>query len=77
MHTAKNKTAVQLFARMTEVEKIKVRHATNMDRVEHLRQNYFRSDGISEAEMQKVKIMVDAAFAENSKSNVFGRTWMF
>jgi hypothetical protein len=77
MQEATQKTADQLIARMTEVEKCIVRGATNNDRLEYLRLAHFHSDRISEADMLEVKAKLDAAYVEAGKSTVFGLTWKF
>lgn len=77
MQTATPKTAELLIGRMTEVEKCVVRNATNPDRLEYLRQTAFAYDMISPVEMEKVKAKLDAKYAEDSKSDQFGCTWLF
>lgn len=76
LHTATPKTPTQLISRLTEVERGQIR-AANDDRLEYLRQTEFASDMISEPDMQTVRAVLRAEFAEASKTMTFGRTWNF
>ncbi len=62
LHTATPKTAEQLIARLSTVERILIRGASTPDRLEYLRQVDFQTDNISEADMLEVKRLVDEQF---------------
>lgn len=69
-----NPTAERFIGRMSESEKISVRHA-NDDRLEYLRQTSFIVDRLSETEMKRARGILHADFVKASEGLEFGRTW--
>lgn len=65
-----------LLARLTEVEKISLRRASE-DRLHWLFHNQYFAELKSEADLQKVQADLNATYAVKSQSNEFGRTWAF
>jgi hypothetical protein len=67
----RQKTAAELVARLSTVERIIIRAAETPDRLEYLRQVDFRADDVSEADMLEVKRIVDEQFRIRSAELVF------
>lgn len=74
LHLAQPKTAEQLIARLTEVEKSRIRDA-NPDRLEYLRHVTHRVDNVSEIVMGIVQRALIKAYQDMSAELTFGRTW--
>jgi hypothetical protein len=69
------------FSRLSEVEKARIRGA-NEDRLDFLFRTVHRpeligSDKVARATFDKACAMIEAAYAEASASDKFGRTWAF
>lgn len=76
------KTAVLFVARLTEVEKCIIRAAATIDRLDWLFHAQYRRELVgSDAEARKIFdeaiASIKATYIENSRFNVFGRTWSF
>lgn len=76
------KSATLFIARLTEVEKSRIRGAINEDRLDWIFQNKHAielagSDKIKRATFDEAVKLVNEAYTLNSQSNVFGRTWAF
>ena len=76
------KTAALFVARLTEVEKCVIRAAATIDRNDWLFHAHYRRELVgSDVEARKIFdeaiASIKATYIENSKSNVFGRTWGF
>lgn len=75
-------TAIRLFNRLTEVEKMGIRGASP-DRIAHLAYTAFGSDLplMSNAErlviVTETKALCELEFAAGSAENGFGKTWKF
>jgi division protein CdvB (Snf7/Vps24/ESCRT-III family) len=67
----RQKTAAELVARLSTIERIIIRAAETSDRLEYLRQVDFRTDNVSEADMLEVKRIVDEQFRIRSAELVF------
>lgn len=77
MQEAIIKNADQMIARMTEVEKIRVRGATP-EALEYMRISQFLSDGPSHGTMTKVKARLDAEYTTAFDAKWWDtQTWMF
>lgn len=74
LHLAQPKTADQLLARLTEVEKTRIRSA-NPDRLEYLRLVTHLVDNISAEAMAKVQQVLNATYKAEGEKLTFGRTW--
>ena len=66
-----HKTAAELVARLSTVERIIIRAAETADRLEYLRQVDFLADGVSPDGMVEVKRLVDEQFRTRSAELVF------
>jgi len=75
-------TAIKLFNRLNEIEKINLRGA-GPDRLAHLAYANFLSDLPLENDAERlaivteVKAMCDLQFAAKGSSTEFGQTWFF
>lgn len=76
------KTAALFISRLTEVEKCIIRNAATEGRRDWLFHAQYRRELVgSDVETRKVfdeaVATINATYAENSKSDLFGRTWAF
>lgn len=71
------KTAALFIARLTEVEKSFIRGAINEDRLDWLFHARHAREVASRKIFDEAKIELDRQYHENSKSDLFGRTWAF
>jgi len=71
------KTAALFIARLTEVEKSAIRGALTADRLDWIYQVKHKNELASRKVFDEAKAELDATYAENSKSDQFGRTWAF